>query len=208
MTRVKICGIRTLEAAHTAVEAGAYALGFVFAPSPRRINPELAREIILSLPPFVSKVGVFVNEPRYSVEELATFCKLDVLQFHGEETPEYCRKWSYQIIKGFAVDHAWQPEVLAQYEADAFLLDTKVAGATGGTGQSFDWNLALPAKAYGKPLILAGGLNPANVARAIDLVHPYAVDVSSGVELEGSKDNALIRQFITATNLSQQQGGI
>lgn len=204
MTRVKICGIKSMEAAHAAVEAGAHALGFVFAPSSRRINPELAREIILTLPPFVSKVGVFVNEPRYSVEELGVFCKLDVLQFHGDESPEYCRRWSYQTLKAFAVGTDWDPAVLEQYtEVNSFLLDTKVAGKQGGTGQTFDWTRAIEAKACGKPLILAGGINPQNVRQAISQVHPYAVDVSSGVELNGEKDPELIRQLMSEIRRSK-----
>lgn len=203
MTRVKICGIKTYEAAQWAIDAGAHALGFVFAPSPRQINPERAREIILSLPPFVTKVGVFVNEPRYSVEELATFCKLDVLQFSGNEPPEYCRKWSYQTVKSFAVSEDWNPEVLQRYEVDAYLLDTKVPGMAGGTGKSFNWIQAIEAKALvNKPLILAGGLNPDNVNEAISLVQPYAVDVSSGVESQGEKDQELIFKFLAETRRS------
>jgi len=202
MARVKICGIKTSAAARAAVEAGANALGFVFAPSPRRVQPELAREIILSLPPFVTKVGVFVNEQRYIVEELATFCKLDVLQFHGNEPPEYCRRWSYQIIKGFGVGDGWEPGELKQYEVDAYLLDTKVPGLAGGTGKSFDWSRAREAKELGKPVILAGGLNPGNVGEAIRLVRPFAVDVSSGVELDGEKDPGLIQKFMAETRRS------
>lgn len=199
MTRVKICGIQTLEQAMWAVEAGADALGFIFAPSRRKIHPELAREIILKLPPFVSKVGVFVNEQRYVVEELGTFCKLDVLQFHGQEPPEYFRRWSYQVIKAFSVDNDWEAEELNKFEADAYLLDTKVEGLPGGAGKTFDWQKALAAKEYGKPIILAGGLNPDNVAEAISLVKPYAVDVSSGVEQSGVKDRELIERFMAET---------
>jgi phosphoribosylanthranilate isomerase len=202
MTRVKICGITTLEAALQAVDAGADALGFVFAPSRRRINPELAREIILKLPPFISKVGVFVNEQRYIVEELGTFCKLDVLQFHGQETPEYCKRWSYQTIKAFGVGQDWDPEELTQYQADAYLLDTKLEGASGGTGKTFDWNKAVAAKEYGRPIILAGGLTPVNVAEAISIVKPYAVDVSSGVEQSGVKQQELIQQFLEESRRS------
>ncbi len=196
MTRVKICGIRTIEDALLAVDAGADALGFVFAPSRRRINPELAREIIVQLPPFISKVGVFVNEQRFIVEELGTFCKLDVLQFHGQEPPEYCQRWSYQVIKGFSVGPEWDPEELIEYQTDAYLLDTRVDGQAGGTGKSFDWSKAARAKQYGKPLILAGGLTPANVAEAINTVNPYAVDVSSGVEHSGVKNRELVEQFM------------
>ncbi|HEX3015836.1 MAG TPA: phosphoribosylanthranilate isomerase [Desulfobacteria bacterium] len=202
MTRVKICGIKTLEAAHWAVEAGADALGFVFAPSARQINPERAREIILSLPPFVTKVGVFVNEQRYIVEELGTFCKLDVLQFHGTEPPEYCRRWSYQVIKGFAVGDDWEPSNLEKYDVDAFLLDTKVEGKAGGSGKTFNWAKAEGAKQFGKPIILAGGLNPDNIAAAIEQVHPYAVDVSSGVEQDGEKSRELIYRFTAETRRS------
>ena len=205
MTRVKICGIKTLEAAQAAVEAGAHALGFVFAPSPRRINPELAREIILSLPPFVTKVGVFVDEQRHVVEELGTFCKLDVLQFSGSEPLEYCRRWSYQTIKAFQVGEDWDPAVLSRYEVDACLLDAKVKGLAGGSGMTFDWSKALEAKELGKPLILAGGLDPGNVEEAIRLVRPYAVDVSSGLERNGEKQPDLIRQFMQAARRSSDE---
>ncbi len=205
MIRVKICGIKTLEAAHAAVEAGADALGFVFAPSPRRINPELAREIILTLPPFVAKVGIFVDEERYAVEELGTFCKLDVLQFSGNETPEYCRRWSYQVVKAFPVGEDWDPSVLARYEVDAYLLDTKGPGISGGSGTTFDWSKALEAKAFGKPVILAGGLNPGNVAEAIRTVRPYAVDASSGLERNGEKQPDLIQQFMQAARRSSDE---
>ena len=142
MVRVKICGIRTVEAARAAVEAGADALGFVFAPSPRQVTPQDAERIIRQLPPFVSRVGVFVNTPRREALEIAGFCRLDVLQFHGEEPPDYCRGWRQQVIKGFRVRDGSVLEQMDRYEVAAFLLDAYVPGRAGGTGQRFDWDLA------------------------------------------------------------------
>ncbi|GAW90990.1 phosphoribosylanthranilate isomerase [Calderihabitans maritimus] len=196
--RVKICGITEWEEARVALDQGAHALGFVFAPSRRYINPEKAREIICRLPPFVTRVGVFVNEKRYAVQEIATFCRLDVLQFHGEESPEYCRGYSQQVIKAFSVKDRSVLEDMSRYQVDAYLLDAYVPGKRGGTGQTFDWEIAAEARKLGRPIILAGGLNPDNVGEAIARVKPYAVDVSSGVETDGKKDARKIAEFMAA----------
>ncbi len=204
MVRVKICGIRTVEAARAAVEAGADALGFVFVPSPRQVTPQEAERIIRQLPPFVSRVGVFVDTPRREALEIAGFCRLDVLQFHGAEPPDYCRDWQQQVIKGFRVRDGSVLEQMDRYQVAAFLLDAYVPGRAGGTGQRFDWDLArqaaAPAKASAdrarRRIILAGGIAPANVEQAIRQAMPYAIDVSSGVETGGVKDPDKIRALL------------
>ncbi|GFN23456.1 phosphoribosylanthranilate isomerase [Thermanaeromonas sp. C210] len=198
MVRVKICGIKTWEDARSALDAGAHVLGFVFAPSPRRIHPERAREIITRLPPFVTTVGVFVNEPRYSLLEIASFCRLDVLQLHGDEPPEYCRGLFHRLIKAIRVKDIGSLDLIPKYRVDAFLLDAFVPGQAGGTGHTFNWEIARRAKELGSPIILAGGLTPENVAEAIRQVRPYAVDVSSGVETNGQKDPVKIARFMEA----------
>jgi phosphoribosylanthranilate isomerase len=195
MVRVKICGIRTVEAALAAVEAGADALGFVFAPSPRRVTPQEAERIIRELPPFVSRVGVFVDAPRREALEIAGDCRLDVLQFHGGEAPDYCRGWQQQVVKAFRVRDGSVLEQMDRYEVAACLLDAYVPGRAGGTGQCFDWGLARQA-AERRRIILAGGITPANVEQAIRQARPYAIDVSSGVETGGVKDPDKIRGLL------------
>ncbi len=210
MTKVKICGITNLEDALFAAEAGADALGFVFyAKSPRHITPDRAREIILRLPPFVAKVGVFVTAPPLSpptlggmkggaVKEIMAYCHLDYAQLHGDEPPEQVVALAPRAIKAVQVRTAADVERLSVYQAAAYLLDTYHPTKHGGTGEAFDWELAVEAKSHG-PIILAGGLTPDNVAVAIERVHPYAVDVSSGVEAApGIKDRHKVRRFIMA----------
>lgn len=192
--RVKICGICDIETALGAVEAGADALGFVFAPGRRMITPEKARDIIEKLPPLISRVGVFVNRPACEVTQIASYAGLDTIQLHGGEPPEYCNGLGCRVIKSFPVGSAGDLERAKDYRVDGYLLDTSVPGLTGGTGMTFDWRLAAGFNAG--PLILAGGLNHENVRKAIELVRPYAVDVSSGVETGGRKDIDKIRQFI------------
>jgi phosphoribosylanthranilate isomerase len=197
MVRVKICGIRTVEAALAAVEAGAHALGFVFAPSPRRVTPQEAERIIRELSPFVSRVGVFVDAPRREALEIAGDCRLDVLQFHGGEAPDYCRGWQQQVIKAFRVRDGSVLEQMDRYEVAACLLDAYVPGRAGGTGQRFDWDLARQAGER-RRIILAGGITPDNVEQAIRQARPYAIDVSSGVETGGVKDPDKIRALLMA----------
>lgn len=197
MVRVKVCGITTLEAALTAVEAGADALGFVFAESPRRVDPEEARRIISQLPPFVGRVGVFVDADRREVSRIAHYCGLDVLQFHGDEAPEYCQGWRQPVVKAFRVRDGAFLQVLPRYRVAAYLLDTYVPGRNGGTGLCFNWEMARAARELG-PVILAGGIKPDNVGEAIRTVQPYAVDVSSGVETDGRKDPQKIRSLLAA----------
>lgn len=180
-----------------AVEAGADALGFVFAPGPRQVQRKVVRDICALLPPFIARVGVFVNAPAAQVEETAAYCGLDTLQLHGEETPEYCRSLEHKVIKAFRVRDAATLEQVNDYDVEAVLLDTYVPGAVGGTGHSFDWSMARELAAS-RRLILAGGLRPDNVRLAVETASPYAVDVSSGVERGGIKDPEKIRLFIQA----------
>jgi phosphoribosylanthranilate isomerase len=196
--RIKICGITNAEDAIAAADLGADAIGFVFAPSPRQISPDKAREIIMALPPLVQTVGVFVDEDPEKVASTAALCHLDLLQFHGKESASYCRGFGQRVIKAVQVQGPDGLEGCSEYSGvvDAFLLDTYVPGQKGGTGLTFDWNLALEAKRFGR-IILAGGLNPDNVAAAITAVKPYAVDASSGLELKpGVKDHEKMARFI------------
>ena len=199
--KVKICGITNAADALAAVEAGADALGFMFSElSPRYITREVAAKIIRQLPPFVVKVGVFVNAAEEVVRQTATECGVGTFQFHGTESPEYCAKFTpYKVIKAVRVRDSSSLKMLSSYETDAWLMDSWVPGKLGGTGETFRWELAAEAKDWGRPVILAGGLKPENVAQAIHEVWPYAVDVSSGVEeIVGKKDHAAIRDFISA----------
>ena len=195
--RVKMCGTTRLEDAIAAVRCGVDALGFIFYPkSPRFIVPENANTIVKSLPPFVDRVGVFVNASHEEVIRTATGCGLSYLQLHGDESADYCRDIRKMlptcgIIKAFRVGEASRPEYFSPYNdcVDAFLLDTYAKGNPGGTGMSFDWSV-IETLALQRPIILAGGLTPENVASAIAAVRPYAVDINSGVELRpGIKDH-------------------
>ena len=196
--RVKICGITRLEDALDAVAQGADAIGLVFYPgSPRNVTISQAAEIVNQIPAFVSTVGLFVNAESSFIREVISKVKLDLLQFHGDETAKECAAFSHPFIKAIRVKSDTN---LVQYAEDfsaakALLLDTYAEGVAGGTGQVFDWNL-IP-KELAKPVILAGGLTADNVARAISLVKPYAVDVSGGVEAsKGIKDVAKIAAFM------------
>lgn len=209
MVRVKICGIRTLEEAQWACEAGADALGFVFHPlSKRAIEPERAREIIRRLPPFVARVGVFVDKTRREIEETAAACGLTAIQLHGRENPADYQNIRLPIIKALApgddLEQANFSQITAGWQGivQAVLLDSVQAGQFGGTGNALPWaepfiqKTVENIKASGFPVILAGGLKPDNVRQGISLILPYAVDVSSGVERLGRKDPELIKAFI------------
>jgi phosphoribosylanthranilate isomerase len=198
--QIKICGITSFEDASVAVDAGANALGFMFYEQSARFIPiETAGELVTRLSPFVIKVGVFVNPDRAAVLSAIATCGLNILQFHGEEPPEFCSQFGMMAIKAFRMKDASVLEQLPLYQTDAFLLDSYVAGIPGGTGERFNWDLAVEAKRFGKPIFLAGGLNAANVAEAVRKVQPYAIDVSSGVEsAPGKKDPQKIREFIAA----------
>jgi len=195
--RSKICGITRIEDALAAAEAGADAIGFVFyAKSPRAVDVRQARAIIAELPPFVTTVGLFVNASRCELNEILEVVPLDLLQFHGDETPQDCEGYHRPWIKALRVRPGDDLEAACQLYAGArgILLDTYVAGVPGGTGEAFDWSL-VPAH-LSKPIILAGGLSADNVGQAIAQVRPYAVDVSGGVEqAKGIKDAAKIEAF-------------
>ncbi|MBA6116537.1 phosphoribosylanthranilate isomerase [Pseudomonas putida] len=198
--RSKICGITRIEDALAAAEAGADAIGFVFyAKSPRAVDVRQARAIIAELPPFVTTVGLFVNASRCELNEILEVVPLDLLQFHGDETPADCEGYHRPWIKALRVRPGDDIEAACQRYSGArgMLLDTYVAGVPGGTGEAFDWSL-VPAR-LSKPIILAGGLSAANVGQAIAQVRPYAVDVSGGVEqAKGIKDAAKIEAFMRA----------
>jgi phosphoribosylanthranilate isomerase len=201
MVRVKICGITNLDDALLAAGLGADALGFIFyAKSPRYVAPEAAREIIAQLPPFTTSVGVFVNEEAPVVREMAARVGLDLIQVHGQETPEYCRSLGRRVLKGFRIQDAGSLKELAPFQGavQAFLLDTYKKGQVGGTGETFDWELAREAQKYGQ-IVLAGGLTPENVAQAIEIAQPQAVDTASGTEAApGRKDPEKLRRFFSA----------
>ncbi len=189
MTKVKICGITNLEDALLSAKFGADALGFNFyEKSPRYIAPEKAAEIIKQLPENVLKVGVFVNETFEKIVEIAEIAKLDALQLHGEETPEFARELkqntNLEIIKAFRVSPDFAPEDVLKYETDAILLDAYSPKEHGGTGETFDWEIAKKVQEIFPKMYLAGGLNDLNIVRALDLVKPFAVDVCSGIEIE------------------------
>ncbi|MFP3371347.1 phosphoribosylanthranilate isomerase [Pseudomonas sp. SIMBA_068] len=198
--RSKICGITRIEDALAAAEAGADAIGFVFyAKSPRAVDVRQARAIIAELPPFVTTVGLFVNASRCELNEILEVVPLDLLQFHGDETPQDCEGYHRPWIKALRVRPGDDLEAACQLYAGGrgILLDTYVAGVPGGTGEAFDWSL-VPAH-LSKPIILAGGLSADNVGQAIAQVRPYAVDVSGGVEqAKGIKDAAKIEAFMQA----------
>lgn len=201
MIRVKICGLTTVEDARWALRVGADALGLNFVPgTPRCLETGQAREMAQALPPFGTRVGVFVNEPAERVAEVARIVGLDAAQLHGDETPEECR---WLIGRGLRVIRALRvkgPETMAEIDAFAgcaILLDAYVEGALGGTGRTFDWRLAERA-ACERPIILSGGLRPENVADAVRRVRPYGVDSSSGVEgaAPGRKDPERVLRFV------------
>ena len=205
VVRSKNCGITRIEDALAAVAAGADAIGFVFyAKSPRAVTAVQARAIIAALPPFVTTVGLFVNASACELNETLDAVPLDLLQFHGDETPEQCEGYHRPYIKALRVkagdDIAGACHAYAS--ASGILLDAYVEGVPGGTGQAFDWSL-IP-QGLSRPIILAGGLTVDNVVQAIDQVRPYAVDVSGGVEKsKGIKDHDKIRAFmhnVRATN--------
>lgn len=205
-TRIKICGITEQCDVLAIVEQGVDALGFIFVKeSPRYILPEMARKIIKKLPPFVDAVGVFMNENPVEVNDIAQYCGLSLVQLHGSEPPEYCETIVCPVIKAFRV-RAAEPVSCMPYAGivKGFLFDTYAKGVAGGTGETFDWqlieNIEVPAES-----ILAGGLSPDNIASAISAVHPYAVDVNSGVEsAPGKKDIEKIARLVAEVKKAEQ----
>jgi len=199
-TRIKICGITNARDAQAAAALGADALGFVFAPSPRRIEPAQARPIVDALPPFVTPVGVFVDASQQAVAQAMEASGCRVAQLHGDEPPGLLPRLPWPAVKALRVRCAADLEAIPTYAgAAAVLLDAYVEGRAGGTGVAFEWDLAAQAGRFGRPLILAGGLDPDNVAAAIARVRPFAVDVSSGVEARpGEKDHDRMARFVRA----------
>lgn len=249
--RVKICGITNREDALAAADAGADALGFIFCESsPRKVSLDVAGNIIRELPPFVAKVGVFVDATDEVIRRAVGKCGLDTLQFHGEESPEFCGKFSalemengtitltpslapgregsgasvlasstpavqasriwtpLKVYKAFRIQNLESLQALPPYKTDAWLLDSFMPDKPGGTGATFNWDLAVEARKLGRPVILAGGLTPENVAEAVRKVQPFAVDVSSGVESSpGKKDHTKVRRFIAAAKAALEEAG-
>jgi len=205
-TRVKICGITNAEDAAGAVASGADALGFNFFPgSARFTKAENARDISAGLPAFVSKVALFVNEDTEGVEATLKVFHADLLQFHGDESPEFCQQFGLPYIKAMAAtgEPGFAESVAAYTDAKGVLLDTKANGSFGGTGETFDWSLV---PALSMPVILAGGLNAGNVREAIRQLRPYAVDVSGGVERsKGQKDIDKMQAFCAAVREADQE---
>jgi len=198
--KVKICGITKASDGLASAEAGADALGFVFyEQSPRHITVDAAASLIRELPPSVIKVGVFVNAPEDLVVRAARECGLNLLQFHGDESPEYCLQFGLMSMKAFRVRDRASLRTALDYHTDAWLFDAYTRGQLGGTGETFNWDMALEARDWGRPIFLAGGLTPENVVEAVRRAQPYGVDVSSGVEAApGKKDRAKVRAFIQA----------
>lgn len=198
---IKICGITTIEAAHVAVQAGATMIGFVFAPSNRRISVDQAKEIIQSLPQSVDqsveKVGVFVNESVHHMQSIAKKVGLTMFQLHGEESVEDMQKMTYPIIKAVSIDHI-NKITIQGYPPDFYLIDSPPAQFKGGTGTPFDWSILEKNTPLLQDFIVAGGLTPENVHEAIIRTKCTGVDVSSGVETNGIKDHKKIRSFIQA----------
>jgi len=199
MVKVKICGITNLIDAQAAIACGCDALGFAFyKKSPRYIRPEDAQQIISKLPKNLIKIGVFVNAREETIKHTAKTCHLDILQFHGHESPEFCAKFKgYKIIKAIRVKDKLDIASVQKYDPFAFLFDTYVESKAGGTGKKFNWELIRHLSDIKRPVFLSGGLTQRNVAKAIATTHPDWVDVSSGVEsLPGKKDHQKIKRFI------------
>ena len=206
-TKVKICGVTNVADALAAAEAGADMIGLNFYEgSPRWVTPALAAEIARALPPFVLRVGVFVNPAEAQVLEVIAGCGLNLLQFHGDEPSDFCTQFGVMSVKALRVREAASLQALADFHTEAFLLDAYAKTGLGGTGEKFNWDLAVAAQKYGKPIFLAGGLTPENVAEAVRQVRPFAVDVASGVEsAPGKKDAAKVRAFIAAVRAAGEK---
>jgi phosphoribosylanthranilate isomerase len=205
--KIKICGITNMDDALLAAELGADALGFIFVKtSPRYIRLSTARKIIQELPPFIVPVGVVADTVHEDILELIDETGICCVQLHGNESPKQLAKFPVPVYKSFRVDKEFNLEILQRYKGSAYLLDTYVDGTLGGTGKTFDWDIAVKAKEFGR-IILAGGLTPENIAEAVKKVQPYAVDVNSGVEsAPGKKDkNKLEKLFKTMRSLCHEE---
>ncbi len=198
--RIKICGITDPVQAVEIARAGAHAIGLVFAKSPRRVSIETAKEIVKVLPPMVQAIGVFVDEAPERIRETMDYCGLDMVQLHGDESPETCKALAPRVIKAVRIRTSVDLEGIQRFKpfVRGFLLDAWSPQAVGGTGETFDWSIAIEAgRRLERPVILAGGLCPQNVAKAIELIRPWGVDVSSGVEDKpGVKNLAKVKSFI------------
>jgi len=197
--KIKICGMTSLEDTLLAVKGGADAVGFIFyKKSPRAVSVKTVKSIVSALPPFIETVGVFVNESADRINRIADSCNLSAVQLHGNESPAFCKKIRRKVIKAVRVKGKESFDGLSSFKVSAILLDAHSEEQQGGTGETFDWRLVGQGKKYG-PVILAGGLDPKNVAHAIQKVKPYAVDVCSGVErMPGKKDPVRLKAFIKA----------
>lgn len=206
--KIKICGLTRQEDAIAASTLGADILGFNFVPGSKRyLNPYSAREIIKSLPPFISKVGIFANEDPEVINELTGFLGLDAVQLHGDEDDRYCVDIKAPVIKALRVGSSEDLLGQSSYHVSAFLLDAMVEGELGGTGKTFDWRVAVEF-AQNNRIFVAGGLTPENVGEAVRILEPYGVDTASGVESEpGVKDHKLIEEFIKAARSAAAGNG-
>jgi len=204
LVKVKICGITNLEDALAALFYGADAIGFVFYDkSPRCISPADAANISRILPKKIKRVGVFVNEDVAKVKKIAKLCKLDMLQFHGQESPEYCRKFKgYKVIKAFRINHKEDLAGISKYKTFAYLFDSFSRTKLGGTGRKFNWKILAQAATMRPSIFLSGGLTAGNVKKAIKLLKPDWVDASSSLELKpGKKDHKKIKKFVQSVKL-------
>jgi phosphoribosylanthranilate isomerase len=206
-TQVKICGITSLADAQAAAEAGADAIGFVFYNnSLRNMTISAVAGMFKKSPLRIMRVGVFVNEPAHFVFRAVAECGLNLLQFHGDEPPEFCTQFGVMSMKAFRIRDADSLKELPRYPTDAWLLDACSVEKPGGTGEKFNWDLAVEARKFGRPIFLAGGLTPENVAEAVRRVKPFGVDVSSGVESSpGKKDHTKVRAFIASVRRADER---
>lgn len=198
MTRVKICGITNLRDAWAAQNAGADAIGFVFAKSPRRVSLGQVKKLSQKLAPWMATVGVFVNEDFENIARIADECRLSAIQLHGDETPSFAKKCSrrFRVIKAFRMGNHFDLHSIKSYDTDAFLFDAQAPGKRGGTGTTFNWAI-LKGKKIHRPFIISGGLTVQNVKKAIRELGPYGVDASSGLEaFPGQKDAQLVKEFV------------
>lgn len=198
MTKVKICGLQEQEHVKTAVLAGADAIGFVFAPSKRRVSIEKAQQLAKHVPQGVLKIGVFVNPTSAELKEAVERVPLDYVQYHGEETPTFIQEQGYPAIKALSIREKEDVQAAANYQVDYYLFDAPGTEFKGGSGHTFDWTLLEQVGIPKEKLLLAGGLNVDNIEAAITDVGPFMVDVSSGVETNGSKDSTKIQAFLQA----------
>ena len=196
MTFVKICGLSTREHVTAAVDAGASMIGFVFADSKRRITPKQAQQLAQLIPSNVKKVGVFVNSDAETIRNIYHSVPLDFVQYHGDETNDFIQAIGLPSIKAFAIRANEDIANATQYDVDYYLFDTPGTSYRGGSGHTFDWSLLEHTQIPKHKIIVAGGLNEQNVSQAIELINPAGVDVSSGVETNGTKDSQLIERFI------------